>query len=392
MQLQDLREGLGFTKGIQRDWPGSAEKLEQAIRTRIAPGYDLFKGRTFLTEGELQAFLDDQRNAAETIDLIGRVETVKLLVAAFRKITEVLFKRWSETPDPHWEELTEWLKVVRSLVIIECYAEWPGRRLAERESESGTPEFEGLPPLWFEHLPLRDADSLKGEIAICSNRARKWELKHRREVAADVVSPEPAEAVSAPMEVSAAPAVTPEATAQAPSTDATSLPAPVEPSTAVEPAAVADAAQAPAPCFAEPGESAMDSAAPPTASLPAPSPAPSAPPIPGAETAAPLPAPPPTPSTALAEDPESPEEPAAPTGQKKRPGPGRLPLPGSDQILPAYDRLRHRLGRPPTKTEVAQEAYQEYADAEPKTRDLLYDRVDKALERADRPTSPARSL
>jgi hypothetical protein len=101
---------------------------------------------------------------------------------------------------------------------------------------------------------------------------------------------------------------------------------------------------------------------------------------------------PPTPSTAPAEEPESPEEPAAPTGQKKRPGPGRQPLPGSDQILPAYDRLLGRLGRLPTITEVTEETYREYADAQPETKDTLYDRVAKALERADRPTSPAKSL
>jgi hypothetical protein len=54
--------------------------------------------------------------------------------------------------------------------------------------------------------------------------------------------------------------------------------------------------------------------------------------------------------------------------------------------------LRIRLGRLPTITEVTEETYREYAEAQPKTKKTLYDRVEKALERADRPTSSGKSL
>jgi hypothetical protein len=219
MGLQDLRKGFGFIDDVHRTWPNSAEKREQAARARIAHGSDLFTGRTIRNEDELRAFVDDQKNALETIDLVGRVETGKLLVKAFRKIAEAFYQPWSKMADPRWEEFKKWIQLLRAFVILDCRAEWAGRRLAKRKDEPGcTPEFEGRPPFWFEHLPLKDAAYLKGEAERQTSRARKFELKRRAEAAREAVSLEPA----APPPAAFPP-------------DATPLPAPVETSIAVPP-------------------------------------------------------------------------------------------------------------------------------------------------------------
>jgi len=205
LELQDLRSGLGFIKGVHRRWPDSPEKREQAVQVWIRHGLNLFPEREILNEDDLKAYLRDAQNAVANIDLTGRVETVKLLIGAFRKIAESLFTAWRRTPDPRCEEFNNWIRFIRLLVIEESCAEWPGRRLAIRESEPGTPpEFEGLPPLWFDHLPLTDVDGLKKEADRWINKARAFERKRRRaEAAAETVLSEPV-AAPAPAEVPAA--------------------------------------------------------------------------------------------------------------------------------------------------------------------------------------------
>jgi hypothetical protein len=226
LRLQKLREGLDFVDGAHRRWPDLPEKREQAARSRIVRGIDVFTGRRILNNKDFQAVID-QQNAVETIDFVGRVETVKLLVYAFQKIIEIYFTIWSESLDLRYEEFRKWGERIRFLVVAECRAEWLGRRLAERKAPSPDdvadpsalaplPEFEGLPPLWFDYLPLADAARLEGDAAVWSKRARKFEVKHRAQPAAETVSSERAAAppTPAPTEI-AAPATSPEVIATA---------------------------------------------------------------------------------------------------------------------------------------------------------------------------------
>jgi hypothetical protein len=151
-----------------------------------------------LNDVDLQALLN-QQNAVETINLIGRGETVKLLIYTFREVVEVYFATWSKTLNPRWGEFAKWVEVIRSLTTAACREEWRGRRLAEREGEGAQREFEGLPPVWFDHLPLRDVAWLEGEAERRINRARAFERKRRcAEAAAEAVVPELAPAPPAP--------------------------------------------------------------------------------------------------------------------------------------------------------------------------------------------------
>jgi hypothetical protein len=205
LELRKLKEEAGFIDGAHRLWPDLREKRQEAARARIVRSYEPFTGlpsdhdRFYCREIPNEAlFVMTEQNAVETIDWVGRAETHKLLVKSFEKIVGVYGTMWSTAPDPRCEEFSKWIPPIRSLTIAAFCEEWLGRRLAERPSADGFVEFAGLPPLWFEHLPLKDADGLKGEADAACSIAREYELQFRTQATAEAVLAEPAAAAPAP--------------------------------------------------------------------------------------------------------------------------------------------------------------------------------------------------
>jgi hypothetical protein len=195
LRLQKLREKLEFIDD-PRGWLDSSEKRQEAARSRVVKGpvgevdpVDMLTLQDIHNEQELHAVLDS-RNAPETIDLIGRAATGKLLLDAFKLTVEVYFATWSKTLDSHYENFGESVGIIKSLVIAECRAFWLGRLLAP--SEMNPPANEELP--WFDRFPLADVDAELGDEAdrwINQVREEELRLRQRAEATVESVSSEP---------------------------------------------------------------------------------------------------------------------------------------------------------------------------------------------------------
>src|SRR5215475_8338216 len=73
------------------------------------------------------------------------------------------------------------LERIRQLIIAACRALWLGRFLPNPNPSYATPAEEEM-ALWFDRLPLLDAESLlDNEAAVRIYRARERELKRRAE-------------------------------------------------------------------------------------------------------------------------------------------------------------------------------------------------------------------
>jgi hypothetical protein len=190
LRLQKLSEELGFIDD-PRGWPDSPEKRQEAARARRVVGetgyFDALTGQAIQNEQDFHALLGRQNNP-ETIDFVGRAETGKLLIGAFKDTVKVYFTTWSMAPDPHYENFDESVGIIKSLLIGECRAFWLGRLMAP--SETSPAANKELP--WFDQFPLRDVTAeLEGEADRWSKQARDFEMMRRAESAAESVSSEP---------------------------------------------------------------------------------------------------------------------------------------------------------------------------------------------------------
>jgi hypothetical protein len=192
--LQELRKELGFIGDSHLGWVDTPEKRQEAARRRVVKGrvgeadpVDRLTLQGIHNEQELHAAWDSKNNP-ETIDLIGRDATGKLLLGTFKDTVDVYYSAWSRSPYSHCEDFEKSIGIIKSLVIAECRAFWAGRLLAPSENLPAADK--ELP--WFDRFPLADVNAeLEDEADRWSKQAREEELRHRAEPTVEPVSSEP---------------------------------------------------------------------------------------------------------------------------------------------------------------------------------------------------------
>jgi hypothetical protein len=222
MQIQNRRKARGFAGREHEKWPNSPERREQAALTFIRGGFDYYACVEITNGSQVRAFQLKHKDDLETIDLIGKEETAELLVGAFKDAAGIYSAAWEKIADARWEELRTWLEWAKQALIAAGRKLWRGRPFLPDLHLAANKPLEEEFPLWFDRLPLRDAnDRLDKEIDDLIEGAHKRELKRRKEAGAEMISSNSATATPAQTEITPPTAPIANGQEQCPATETT---------------------------------------------------------------------------------------------------------------------------------------------------------------------------